>query len=210
MPRIRTIKPEYFNSYDIACLTPLSRLFYAYLWTESDREGLLEWKPKNFRMRFFPTDQYDIADLEKELVEQGLIVIHNDDICEIPGFIKHQVINNRESESVLTARVKDACKRVKAEGRKEGKEGKGKEGASRTRKTSIPNNFRISDRVMDWAKEKGYIRLEEHLEAFILQCQSKNYQYTDWDSAFMGAIRKNWAGLATVGNGRPRKALSND
>ena len=124
MPRIRTIKPEFFNSFDVASLSPLSRLFYAYLWTESDRDGFLEWKPKNFRMRFFPTDQYDIEDLESELVEQELIIVHADImICEIPGFTKHQVINNRESQSELAPRVKDACTRVKAEGRK-GKERK--------------------------------------------------------------------------------------
>ncbi|MCP4932959.1 MAG: hypothetical protein GY927_01855 [bacterium] len=213
MSRIRTIKPEFFNSYDVACLTPLSRLFYAYLWTESDRAGLLDWKPNNFRMRFFPTDGYDINEIAGELIKQGLVIIHDidgDKICEIPGFTKHQVINNRESDSLLASRVDDACKRVKAEGRKEGKEGKGKEGASKTRKTSIPNDFEISERVREWAKEKGHTRIEEHLEAFKLQCQSKNYQYTDWDSAFMGAVRKNWASLDVKQNSRPRRPLSND
>lgn len=136
MARIRTIKPDFFNSFDIASLTPLARLFYAYLWTESDRDGYLEWKPKNFRMRFFPTDQYDASELGDELVNQGLIVISDDGICHIPEFTKHQVINNRESESTLKSRVNDACTRVKAEGRKEGREGSD---ASKRKRFSPPS-----------------------------------------------------------------------
>ena len=189
MARIRTIKPEFFNSYDIASISPLSRLFYAYLWTESDREGLLEWKPKNFRMRFFPTDQYDISDLENELIEAGLIVLH-DDICEIPAFTKHQVINNRESESDLLPHVKDACKRVKAEGRKEGK---GREGASKNasqqNKTSIPENWQPSELSKTWfAKQSFSFSFADMVEEFIAGCKAKNYKYADFDSAF-----KNWS-----------------
>lgn len=119
MARIRTIKPEFFNSFDVASLSPLSRLFYAFLWTEADREGLMEWKPKNYRMRFFPTDDYQVDDLANELIDAGLIVIHDDEICQIPEFKKHQVINNRESDSVLLSRVV-----TRGSGRKEGRKGK--------------------------------------------------------------------------------------
>lgn len=121
MGRIRTIKPEFFTSHDIASVTPLARLFYAFLWTESDRNGLLEWKPKNFAMRFFPLEHCDIDALGEELSDQGVIVLHECGVCEIPGFLTHQVINNRETQSVLISRVKDACTRVLGEGRKEGK-----------------------------------------------------------------------------------------
>lgn len=60
-------------------------------------------------------------------------------------------------------------------------------------KTAIADNFTISDRVKKWAEEKGYKNLDEHLENFILACKSKGYKYIDWDSAFMGAIRGDWA-----------------
>jgi hypothetical protein len=57
--------------------------------------------------------------------------VDDEDFCVIPGFKTHQVVNNREKESELpplsdaSSRVKVACTRDKAEGRKEGKERKG-------------------------------------------------------------------------------------
>lgn len=136
MARIRTIKPEFFTSEDIVSLTPLARLFYVSLWCESDREGRLSWRPKTLKMRYLPGDNCDIDALAQELSDSGLIAIYEVDgklYAEIPSFKNHQVINNRESESILPSRVEHASKRVKAEGRKEGKgkegtEGKGTEG----------------------------------------------------------------------------------
>lgn len=134
MARIRTIKPEFFTSEDIVSMTPLARLFYVSLWCEADREGRLAWKPRTLKMRYLPGDDCSIDELSAELIDSGLIVIYTVDgkeFAEIPGFVRHQVINNRESESVIPPRVDDASgtrqARVKAEG-KEGREGKGKEG----------------------------------------------------------------------------------
>lgn len=138
MARIRTIKPEFFTSEDIVSLSPLSRLFYVSLWCESDREGRLEWKTGTFKMRYFPGDNCDIVAMGQELVAAGLVVLYEANgkkYAEIPTFKEHQVINNREQESVIPSkndgedsRVKVACTRDQAEGRKEGKEGKeGKE-----------------------------------------------------------------------------------
>ena len=60
-------------------------------------------------------------------------------------------------------------------------------------KTSIPKDFCISERVINWANQKGYRDLQKHLDNFILVAQSNNYKYSDWDAAFMRAIRDNWA-----------------
>jgi len=60
-------------------------------------------------------------------------------------------------------------------------------------KTPIPYNFTVSKRVIKWANEKGYRDLNKHLDNFILVAQSNNYKYTDWDAAFMRAIKDNWA-----------------
>jgi phage replication O-like protein O len=61
------------------------------------------------------------------------------------------------------------------------------------KKTSIPINFSISDRVKSWAEKNRYDELEKHLENFIFICEKNAYKYANWDSAFMDAIRKNWA-----------------
>lgn len=63
----------------------------------------------------------------------------------------------------------------------------------RTSKTSIPDDFSISERVLLWAEKNGHKNLSEHLEHFIIACNAKGYTYADWDSAFMAAIRSNWA-----------------
>lgn len=131
MARIRTIKPEFFTSEDIVSLTPLARLFYVSLWCESDREGRFEWKPRTFKLRYLPGDDCNVEQLAKELTDAGLVVLYEVDgktFAEIPSFKKHQIINNRESESQIPARVKHASitrkPRVLAEGKgKEGKEG---------------------------------------------------------------------------------------
>lgn len=131
MARIRTIKPEFFTSEDIVSLTPLARLFYVSLWCEADREGRLEWKPKTFKLRYLPGDDCSVDALGQELIDIGLVRLYEVDgkvYAEIPSFTKHQIINNRESESQIPARVHHASTtrkpRVLAEGKgREGKEG---------------------------------------------------------------------------------------
>lgn len=61
--------------------------------------------------------------------------------------------------------------------------------------TPLPENFGISERVTAWAIEKGHTRLTEHLEDFTGKAKAKGYTYTNWDEAFMNAIRNDWAGL---------------
>jgi len=60
-------------------------------------------------------------------------------------------------------------------------------------KIYIPDNFSISERVKVWAYKNNFQNLEQHLEHFKLSCTAKGYKYVDWDSAFMRAIKDNWA-----------------
>ena len=148
MARIRTIKPEFFTSSDILELTPLARLFYIALWCESDREGLLNWSPKTLKFRYLPGDDIEVEEIAEELIGAGLIVIFTcedgKELASIPSFKSHQVINNREADSVLDRRVKAALPRVKAEG-KEGREGKGKEGKEEEAIASVTSDEELSN-----------------------------------------------------------------
>ncbi len=227
MARIRTIKPEFFTSNDIVSLTPLARLFYVSLWCEADREGRLSWNTRTLKMRYMPADDCDVQALADELVEADLIRLYEAGgkvFAFIPTFKQHQIINNRESDSVLpeppecvdSAFFADASVTRESggsgEGRKErkGKEGNGKEGNSRDdtrggrsgRKTSIPEDFGISDEVRAWADGKGFDQLDEHLDSFRAKALANGYQYVNWDAAFRNAIQDDWAGL------RKRGALS--
>jgi hypothetical protein len=69
----------------------------------------------------------------------------------------------------------------------------GKARASRARKTPMPTDFAVSERVRAWAEGKGFDQLERHLEAFQRKCAMNGYVYANWDSAFMEAIDKDWA-----------------
>lgn len=62
-------------------------------------------------------------------------------------------------------------------------------------KTPIPDVFTISDRVRNWAVEKGHHWLDERLDHFVGKARASGYRYTDWDEAFMNAIRDDWAKL---------------
>lgn len=101
MARIRSIKPEFFTSEDIVGLSPLARLLYIALWCEADREGRLVWKPKTFKLRYFPADNCDIDALCGELLEAGLVVTYGNSLAHIPAFLAHQHINPRETASQL-------------------------------------------------------------------------------------------------------------
>jgi hypothetical protein len=144
MARIRTIKPEFFTSEDIVSLSPLARLLYIGLWCEADREGRMVWKPKTFKMRYFPADDCDINALCDEIANAGLIKLYSDGYAYIPAFHAHQHINPRETASQLPeppktdskttrkARVNDASPRDSdVQGGREGKGKEGKDDASR-------------------------------------------------------------------------------
>lgn len=161
MARIRTIKPEFFTSEDIVSLSPLARLLYQATWCEADKEGRLVWKPRTFKLRYFPGDNCDIEAMCQELVDSGLVVLYGDGLAYIPTFSKHQHINPRESASTLPdpdqiesekARVNDASARVSdgestvsdAQG---GREGKGRSiGADAP---AAPANLTLQDLVAE-------------------------------------------------------------
>lgn len=201
MARIRTIKPEFFTSEDIVSLTPLARLFYVGLWCEADREGRMDWKVGTLKMRYLPGDSCDVQELARELIDAGLIDIYEVDgktYAEIPSFTKHQVINNRESESTRPARVVDASSRVKAEGKegREGKEGNGKEGkggadATAARPTKkCPTDFLVTDDMKAWALTNA-----PHVDLTVATASFRDYTFktahTDWIGAWRNWMRKS-------------------
>ena len=164
MARIRTIKPEFFTSEDSVGLSPLARLLYIATWCEADREGRLQWKPRTFKLRYFPADECNIDALCGELVDAGLVVLYGDGLAHIPRFSDHQHINPREAPSALpahdaSARVSDAYLRVSdAQGGREGKGKEGKEGdASRVKRlpggSRIPDDWNPSEDDLRWARD---------------------------------------------------------
>ncbi len=110
MQRIRTVKPELFRHEELfdaekTYQLPL-RLAFIGLFTCCDREGRFRWRPKQLKLDIFPYDtDVDMARVLDALVTRGFVVKYACGTDEmygcIPSWHKHQVINHRESVSVL-------------------------------------------------------------------------------------------------------------
>jgi hypothetical protein len=159
MGRIRTVKPEFFlheELFDAEAESGLPlRVAFIGLWTQADREGRFEWRPRRLKAAVLPYDEVDMARVLHALATRGFIAQYACDGREfgvIPSFPRHQVINNRESDSDIPAppetlekppvltrapRVADACptRTVHAQAEGKGKEGKGREGGGRSART---------------------------------------------------------------------------
>jgi len=152
MPRIRTIKPEFFSNYKLYKAEQESglplRVAFAGLWTLADREGRFKWIPQELKLGTLPFDDVDFSRVLHALGTRGYIKKYRGNNGQneeffgfIPSWQDHQCINNRESTSLLPTPnqinmldpEKDACTtrapRVDhaCQGERKGKEGKGKE-----------------------------------------------------------------------------------
>jgi hypothetical protein len=147
MGRIRTVKPELFKHEDLFDLErdtglPI-RVAFTGLFTCCDKEGRFKWRPRTLKLDVLPHDELDFSRVLDALATRGFVIkyaCNGEEFGFIPTFKKHQIINNRESESDLPVpdkslyvsttstrepRVDDAST-TRTEGK--GKEGKGKEG----------------------------------------------------------------------------------
>lgn len=77
MARIRTIKPEFFSSEQVADVSTTSRLLFVGLWCFVDDQGVHPWKPRQIKMEVFPGDNFTNDQIEgwlRELEDVGLII----------------------------------------------------------------------------------------------------------------------------------------
>lgn len=108
MARIRTVKPEFFRHealYQAEKETGLPlRVAFAGLWTAADREGRFRWRPGALKLDCLPYDPVDFSEVLEALLTRGFLVRYENagqDLGCIPSWNRHQVINNRESVSML-------------------------------------------------------------------------------------------------------------
>jgi hypothetical protein len=108
MPRIRTIKPEFFTSLTIADLPLTARLTFIGLWTHADDAGRCVDDPRLIKAALWPLDDRTAADIEadlKLLSESSLIlryVLNQKRYLAVANWDEHQRIN-RPTKSKLPA-----------------------------------------------------------------------------------------------------------
>lgn len=77
MARIRTIKPEFWTSEQIADCSPIARLLFIGMWNFCDDGGNHPASCRTLKMQIFPGDDFTTADIEgfvAELVSADLLV----------------------------------------------------------------------------------------------------------------------------------------
>ena len=134
MPRIRTIKPDFWTDETITECSLSARLLFIGTWNFADDNGNIEASAKQLKMKIFPDDNIKIASLLGELISHGLLTEYSLNGCKylhIKGFKKHQVINRpsktnipKYDDSLITHGGLTEDSRTEGKGR----EGKGKEG----------------------------------------------------------------------------------
>jgi hypothetical protein len=101
MPRIRTIKPEFFSHEDLAQKSAHARLLAIGLLTLADCEGRLRWVPMQVHSQVFPWEaEVKIEVLLGELIECNYVVHYEVDgkrYVEICNFKKHQRLSGKEA-----------------------------------------------------------------------------------------------------------------
>jgi len=99
MPRIRTIKPEFFLHEGLAELSFEARLAFIALWTLADCAGRFEYRPKRLKLQTLPYDDVDIEDIIASLERGGWLRRYESNGTQffvITGFMKHQQIGGKE------------------------------------------------------------------------------------------------------------------
>jgi hypothetical protein len=105
MEHIRNVKPEFFSHESVGELSPLARLAWIGLWTQSDKFGRFPWRPKTLKSRILPFDDVDFSSLLNELLEAGFIQKYPADGNEYGltvNWEKHQGIGTHEKASKFT------------------------------------------------------------------------------------------------------------
>jgi hypothetical protein len=106
--RIRTVKPELFKDEDLWDLGqetgfPVLQAFEG-LWCYADKEGRFEWRPRQLKTDILPYWDGDFSRVLDALATRGFVVkyaVGGREYGLVRTFKKHQVINNRESESEI-------------------------------------------------------------------------------------------------------------
>lgn len=92
------------------------RVAFAGMFSVADREGRFRWKPSEHKLDILPYDLHiDFSRVMEALASTGFIVKYEHAGKEygcIPTFKSHQVINNKESASVLPSQTDEKSKLI--------------------------------------------------------------------------------------------------
>jgi hypothetical protein len=206
LQRIRTIKPEFFVHEDLAHVSMPGRLLFVGLWTVADREGRLEDRPRRLKAQLFPHDAVDVDLLLDELAERGFIrryEVAGLTYVDIPAFLKHQRVGNREPPSEIPAclsTLKHAEARARAQGTGTGTgTGTGREqkklAIARKEKpkfkTAWPDEFALTAELAAYATRQG-LDAAYQWGKFKAHALQDDRRHVNWIRAWEYWVRNAW------------------
>jgi hypothetical protein len=105
MPRIRTIKPEFYRHHELYLAEKKSglpiRVAFSGLWLCADKEGRFKWKPTELKLDILPYDEVDFNIVLECLIKHEFIIrykVENRYYGFIPTFKEHQRITGTEKQ----------------------------------------------------------------------------------------------------------------
>lgn len=110
--RTRQLKPGYFTNEDLGALPPLTRLFFAGLWTVADREGRLQDRPRKLKAMVMAYDDFDPEQAIADLAAGGFLIRYEAEgiaCIQITNWHKHQTPHSRETDSELPPQLESLC-----------------------------------------------------------------------------------------------------
>jgi len=215
MARIRSIKPEFFVSEQIAELSPTCRLLFIGMWLFCDDAGIHRASPRQLKMEVFPGDDItteEVRQMVADMLRLGLLVEYESEYeSEVTSFWqvtgwRHQKIERPRciypSPDSPTARrhVADSSPTCRSSRAHAGSEGNGRETIGREgigeRETRAGARFVAPsvDEVREYAREAG---LTIDAERFVDFYASKDWKVgkvrmKDWKAAARNANRDGW------------------
>ena len=142
MPRIRTVKPEFWTDESVVELEYHERLLFIGLWNFCDDQGFIDYKPKQIKMRIFPGDTIDVEEAIAALHRASLVVAFESPdgvVLRIRNWSKHQRVTNPAKPRFSLGDLRECTlgdptvqspreESLVLSGERKGKEGKGEEG----------------------------------------------------------------------------------
>ena len=223
MPRIRTIKPEFWTDEKLTECSLIARLLFIGLLNFADDNGNIVFSAKRMKMQIFPADNLEVSPLLSDLIAQGVLMEYSANgqkFLHIKGFLKHQVINRRSATNIPKPVFSDDSVSAHApltehsvpEGKGSGV-GKEKELKNQKKKTvSKKGLLTLSDwmvqnpepdysAVYDYATKIGLppafldVAFFEFEETFSANGTSSGKKYADWKLVVLKYLRGNWLKL---------------
>lgn len=206
MARIRSIKPEFCVSEQLAECSPNARLVFVLMWMFCDDQGIHPAKPKTLKAEIFPMDEFtgdQVAGWVGELVKAGLLKEYkagSENYWIVTGWERHQKIDKPSAKyprpfdepSPNPRRIVDEPSPPEGKG----VESKGVEGRS-PKGSRLPADWRLATEQIEWAvgaqptwDAEHALKIGEAFRDYWTSKPGREGVKLDWDATWRNWVRR--------------------